>query len=185
MALLTELPLASAIPLARAFGLELARVEALTAGSVNSNFRLTDTTGKVFFARLYEEQDHAGAVREHALVAALGAAGVPVVRALTNQEGGSLADFDGKAFAVFPWVEGEILCQGRVTAAACRELGAAYAHPCFRPIEPVMIDAFHAAGLLVMTPHTNDPLEARYFAELGVDVIASDDPRILRPLTGG
>src|SRR5450432_1095677 len=127
MARLTELPLASAIPLARAFGLQLTRVEALTAGSVNSNFRLTDTTGNVFFARLYEEQDHAGAVREHALVAALGGAGVPVVRALTNQEGGSLADFAGKAFAVFPWVDGEILCQGRVTAAACRKLGAALA----------------------------------------------------------
>jgi homoserine kinase type II len=76
---------------------------------------------------LYEEQDHAGAVREHALVAALRAAGVPVVRALTNQEGGSLADFHGKAFAVFPWVEGEILCQGRVTVAACHALGAALA----------------------------------------------------------
>ncbi|HEY1536647.1 MAG TPA: homoserine kinase [Polyangiaceae bacterium] len=125
MALLTELSLASAIPLARGFGLQLARVEALTQGSVNSNFRLTDAAGKVYFARVYEEQDHAGALREHALVAALDAAGVPVVRALTNQDGGSLLDFQGKAFAVFPWVEGEILCQGRVTEAACRELGAA------------------------------------------------------------
>ena len=127
MALLTELSLTSAIPLARAFGLQLARVEALTQGSVNSNFRLTDAAGKVYFARLYEEQDHSGAVREHALVAALDDAGVPVVRALTNQEGGSLGDFQGKAFAVFPWVDGAILCQGRVTVAACRELGAALA----------------------------------------------------------
>jgi homoserine kinase type II len=125
MALLTELSLAAAIPLARGFGLQLARVEALTQGSVNSNFRLTDAAGKVYFARVYEEQDHAGALREHALVAALDAAGVPVVRALTNQDGGSLLDFQGKAFAVFPWVPGEILCQGRVTEAACRELGAA------------------------------------------------------------
>jgi homoserine kinase type II len=127
MALLTELSLASAIPLARAFGLQLRSIEALTQGSVNSNFRLTDAAGKVYFARLYEEQDHAGAVREHALVAALDAAGVPVVRALTNQDGGSLSDFQGKAFAVFPWLDGEILCQGRVTAAACRELGVALA----------------------------------------------------------
>jgi homoserine kinase type II len=125
MALLTELSLASAIPLARAFGLQLVRVEPLTQGSVNSNFRLTDAAGRVYFARLYEEQDHAGALREHALVAALDDAGVPVVRALTNQEGGSLSDFEGKAFAVFPWLDGEILCQGRVTVAACRELGAA------------------------------------------------------------
>ncbi len=72
--------------------------------------------------------------------------------------------------------------------AACGELGATYAHPCFRPIEAAMIEALHEAGLLVMTPHTNDAAEARYFAQIGVDVIASDDPRILSPqrlLTGG
>ncbi|MET0792063.1 MAG: homoserine kinase [Polyangiaceae bacterium] len=132
MALLTELSLAFATELLRPFGLSLRSIEPLTAGSVNSNFRLTDAAGKVYFARLYEEQDHAGAVREHTLVAALDEAGVPVVRALVDAQGASLADFQGKAFAVFPWVEGEILCQGRVTVAACRELGAALArvHQC-------------------------------------------------------
>jgi glycerophosphoryl diester phosphodiesterase len=65
---------------------------------------------------------------------------------------------------------------------ACRELDVRYAHPCFRPIEPTLIHAFHEAGLRVMTPHTNDAAEARYFAAIGVDVIASDDPRILTPL---
>jgi glycerophosphoryl diester phosphodiesterase len=64
--------------------------------------------------------------------------------------------------------------------AACHELGATYAHPCFRPIEPSLIDALHQADLLVMTPHTNDRAEAQYFAQIGVDVIASDDPRVLR-----
>jgi glycerophosphoryl diester phosphodiesterase len=64
----------------------------------------------------------------------------------------------------------------------CEELGATFAHPCFRPVDQPMVDAFHTAGLQVMTPHTNDPSEAREFAALGVDVIASDDPRVLRPL---
>src|SRR6187399_3029870 len=108
MALLTELSLSTAAPLAAIFDLDLRKIEALTAGSVNSNFRLTDSAGKLYFARLYEEQDHAGALREHAVVAALDDAGVPVVRALPSKDGGSLADFEGKAFAVFPWVEGEI-----------------------------------------------------------------------------
>lgn len=68
--------------------------------------------------------------------------------------------------------------------AACRELGASYAHPCFRPGGGfgAMVAALHAAGLPVMTPHTNDLAEARYFVELGVEVIASDDPRILLAL---
>src|SRR4051812_10316884 len=127
MALLTELSQANAVPLAREFGLELNTIEPLTAGSVNSNFRLTDAAGQVYFARLYEEQDFAGAAREHALVAALDEAGLPVARALNTREGGSLASFQGKAFAVFPWRAGESLCQGRVTAEACRKLGAALA----------------------------------------------------------
>jgi len=127
MALLTELKLDAAAALAANFGLDLREIEALSAGSVNSNFRLRDAAGKVYFARLYEEQDHAGAEREHALVAALDDAGVPVVRALRAKNGASLADFAGKAFAVFPWVEGEILCQGRVTVEACSRLGAALA----------------------------------------------------------
>jgi glycerophosphoryl diester phosphodiesterase len=65
---------------------------------------------------------------------------------------------------------------------ACHDLGVTYAHPCFRPIAPSSIAAFHQAGLQVMTPHTNDADEARYFAQIGVDVIASDDPRIVTPL---
>lgn len=66
--------------------------------------------------------------------------------------------------------------------ATCRELDAAYAHPCFRPVDRMMVDALHAAKLLVMAPHTNDAAEARAFAQLGVDVIASDDPRVLAVL---
>jgi homoserine kinase type II len=127
MALLTELNLAAATALAAHFGLALRAIEPLDAGSVNSNFRLTDSAGKIYFARLYEEQDHVGAAREHALVAALDAAGVPVVRALRAENGESLADFGGKAFAVFPWVEGEISCLQRVTVDACQKLGAALA----------------------------------------------------------
>jgi glycerophosphoryl diester phosphodiesterase len=63
--------------------------------------------------------------------------------------------------------------------AICRSVEAAYAHPCFRPVDERMVHTLHAAGLLAMTPHTNDSVEAREFARLGVDVIASDDPRVL------
>src|SRR5450755_4761166 len=121
MALLSELNLAAATALTARFGLALRAIEPLDAGSVNSNFRLTDSAGKIYFARLYEEQDQVGAAREHALVAALDAAGVPVVRALRAENGESLADFGGKAFAVFPWVDGEILCQGLVTVDVCKK----------------------------------------------------------------
>src|SRR5262249_27899814 len=54
--------------------------------------------------------------------------------------------------------------------AACRELGVQYAHPCFRPIDAPIVDGLHAAGLTVMTPHTNDAAEARRFVNIRVDV---------------
>lgn len=65
----------------------------------------------------------------------------------------------------------------------CRSLGARYAHPCARPIGPRIIAQLHAAGLLVMTPHTNSPAEAERFRRAGADVIASDDPRVLVSLS--
>jgi glycerophosphoryl diester phosphodiesterase len=65
--------------------------------------------------------------------------------------------------------------------AVCRRVEAVYAHPCFRPLDE-LIGPLHSAGLRVMSPHTNDRTEARRFLQLGVDVIASDDPRILTTL---
>lgn len=127
MALLTSLPAADAVRLGGEFGLDVTVVEALSVGSVNSNFALTTRDGRRYFARLYEEQGRAGALAEIALVAALGRAGVPVVECLPRLDGAGVGDFQGKAFAVFPWLDGEILCQGRVTAAACETLGGALA----------------------------------------------------------
>jgi glycerophosphoryl diester phosphodiesterase len=64
----------------------------------------------------------------------------------------------------------------------CRATKAAYAHLCFRPVRRSAVDALHEAGLQVMAPHTNRLDEARRFRRSGIDVIASDDPRLLRTL---
>lgn len=61
----------------------------------------------------------------------------------------------------------------------CRAVGARYAHPCRRPITSTAIARLHAAGLQVVTPHTNDPVEAERFRDAGADLVASDDPRLL------
>lgn len=127
VALLTALDLEEARPLARAVGLELARIEPLAAGSVNSNFLLHTTDGRRFFARLYEEQGRGGAEAEVRLVTTLAEQGVPVVQSLQRGDGALVGEYRGKPFAVFPWVEGEILCQGRVDEGAAGRLGAALA----------------------------------------------------------
>jgi homoserine kinase type II len=125
VALLTALSLADAERLARAYGVELASIEALSVGSVNSNFRATSRDGRTLFARLYEEQGQAGAEGELALLEALAAKGIPVSRPLPHA--GPVPTLGDKPFAVFPWVEGEILCLGRVTPEACRRVGRALA----------------------------------------------------------
>lgn len=71
----------------------------------------------------------------------------------------------------------------RTMIEACRAHAAAYAHPCARPIGRGTIAQLHAAGLLVMTPHTNDPAEAERFRRAEADVIASGDPRVLVALS--
>ena len=126
MALLTPLELDDARALGRAYGVDIESIEALALGSVNSNFRVVLTGGEVLFGRLYEEQGEAGAHAELELVRGLAAAGVPVAPALPAV-GAGFPEHGGKPFALFPWIDGEVLCQGRVTREHCRSVGAALA----------------------------------------------------------
>jgi len=127
MARLTPLDLAAARRIGAAFGLQVSAVEALAGGSVNSNFRLEAEGGARFFLRVYEEQNEGGAARELALLGALGHAGVPTPAPLVRADGAPLEAHAGKPVALFPWVEGEILCQARVTPAHAAKVGAALA----------------------------------------------------------
>ncbi|MEB2311661.1 MAG: homoserine kinase [Sorangiineae bacterium] len=127
MALLTPMTLDQARLAARPFGLDLAAVEPLRAGSVNSNFRLTARDGSRWFARLYEEQGPEGAAAEVALVRALAERGVPTPAPLERTSGGALGAHAGRPLAIFPWVDGELLCQARVTRDACEAVGEALA----------------------------------------------------------
>ncbi|HEV8244604.1 MAG TPA: homoserine kinase [Polyangiaceae bacterium] len=127
MAILTPLPLADAQDLGREYGLDIALVEPLSAGSVNSNFRLETADRKHFFARLYEEQAAEGAARELGLLGALSAAGVPVSGPLLRNDGSALSGHGGKPFAIFAWLEGDIVCQRQVTPEHCQAVGRALA----------------------------------------------------------
>jgi homoserine kinase type II len=102
-------------------------VEALALGSVNSNFRLVAADGQRFFARVYEEQALTGAETEVRLLSILSREGVPVVAPLEGTTGARVVDWQGKPFAVFPWVEGDWLCLERVTPERCHAMGAALA----------------------------------------------------------
>lgn len=126
MGLFTALSLDEARGLGAEFGVDVAGVEPLQAGSVNSNYRLTDTGSVRYFARVYEEQDEKGAEVELRLLDELHGAGIPTTRPLASR-GRSVATFRGKPFAMYPWIDGEILCQARVEEAHAERVGVALA----------------------------------------------------------
>jgi homoserine kinase type II len=127
MGLFTELSLDDARRLAREYGVEIERLEALAAGSVNSNFCLTDVTGARYFARVYEEQEAAGAGAELRLLQELGGIGVPVVSPCLLPDGRAVSSHRGKPFALYPWAPGDIVCQAGVTEAHAAAVGEALA----------------------------------------------------------
>ncbi len=64
--------------------------------------------------------------------------------------------------------------------AATQALGAALLHMAHRFITPELVGRAHERGIGVLAWTVNDPTEMRRLAALDVDVILSDDPRLLR-----
>ena len=135
MAVYRELGREQAAELGAAFGVEVKGFEPIAAGSVNSNYRLELAGGKRAFARIYEEQDRAGAEGEAQLVDHLARHGVPTPRPFQRADG--LGGFiwllpggadgrpasQGRPVAMFPWFEGESVCQARVTVDVAARIG--------------------------------------------------------------
>jgi homoserine kinase type II len=151
MGLFTPLSLEEARLLGARVGVDVSRVEPLAAGSVNSNFRITDAANRRYFARLYEEQGADGARAELRLLKELGGAGVPVVEPLGSGAGGEVLELRGKPFALYPWVEGEILCQAQVTPEHARGVGEALArlHLATPQVTPLAEGRFRVEDLRV------------------------------------
>ncbi len=131
MALLTALPFDDASELLKNYGLILLDLQALKAGSVNSNFFLSarNSTGAAIelFARIYEEQGNEGAQFELTLNEVLFEEGIAVARPVRLLSGESFLSYGQKPFALYQRLEGEVLCQGRVTELAAQSVGAALA----------------------------------------------------------
>lgn len=129
MALITSVTAAeTAIFLEKYAVSRLERLTPLAAGSVNSNFKIR-AEEKDFFLRIYEEQDLAGARRDADTVAALAAAGVATPSPIRSAKADHayVSDLAGKPAALFPWEDGDIICQRMVTKAHVQSVGASLA----------------------------------------------------------
>ena len=98
----------------------------IEAGTVNTSYALHLEAGR-FFLRIYEEQGREGAEAEARLLRHLAASGVKTPAPMVARDGAMVRSVAGKPAAVFPWVDGEMLCLRAVTAGAAREVGAALA----------------------------------------------------------
>jgi homoserine kinase type II len=140
---------AEAQQIGRGYGLNVTRLEALRAGSVNSNFRLETSSGARYFMRVYEEQDFAGARAEVAMIRQLAELGVPTPAPLERLDGDTPAAHAGKPVAIYPWIDGDILCSRQVTPAVAQALGRALArvHACTERLSRVPRGRFGLDGL--------------------------------------
>jgi homoserine kinase type II len=109
----------------------------IEAGTVNTSYALEMGKGR-FFLRIYEEQPQAGAEAEARLLLHLAASGVPTPSPVQARDGAMVHMLAGKPAAIFPWVEGDMLCLKAVTPAAAHAVGAALARMHLAgPAEPV------------------------------------------------
>ncbi len=128
MAILTPLSIDEARVLGNHYGLEVDDVRGIRTGSVNSNFELATHSGRVFL-RIYEEQTADAAAREAALLTYLAGAGVPTPEPLRRVDGsGFISISSGKPVSLFPFRDGEMVCQKSVTETKTHAVGVALGH---------------------------------------------------------
>lgn len=109
-------------------GIRDARLFPVTAGTVNSSFRVELQPSKggdsrVVFLRIYEEQDHAGAAHEARLLGHLARGGAKTPAPIVAPDGATLGVLAGRPAALFPWIPGEMRCQESVSTADLEALG--------------------------------------------------------------
>ena len=127
MAILTVPTESELAAFAEAFELgPLSAAEGIEAGTVNTSYALI-LGDRRWFLRIYEEQGAAGAAQEAELLVHLAAHGVPTPEPVAARDGRRTRTIAGKPAALFPWVEGHMVCTRAVTAHHAREVGAALA----------------------------------------------------------
>lgn len=127
MAVLTPIDASDVRALCGAYGLPEPRsFTGIAGGSVNSNYALEGSGGRLFL-RLYEEQGLDGARRECAMLERLAAKGVPTPPPLRLPSGEHVSEVRGKPAVLFPWRDGHMRCQAGVTPEDAARVGEALA----------------------------------------------------------
>jgi homoserine kinase type II len=99
-------------------------LSAVERGTVNSSYEVALSEGRIFL-RLYEEQDHEGAVAEAQRLSYLASCGVVTPHPIGRRSGGYVGEMAGKPAVIFPWIEGDMRCLRSVTVEDGKRVGEA------------------------------------------------------------
>lgn len=107
----------------------------LAQGLLNRNYRLTTTHG-TYFLKHHLDGGRESIARQHRVTRRLQALGVPVVPAVRDTEGGTVAVVDGHCYALHPWVDGRHRTGAQLTPAASWQLGSllGVVHTCLEQV---------------------------------------------------
>lgn len=160
------------------------RLEAkgIAAGTVNTSYALRLGQGR-YFLRIYEEQGHAGADAEAALLLHLAQAGVPTPAPVRARDGAMVRTLEGKPAVLFPWVDGDMLCLPAVTPASGRFVGAALARmhlagaPAGSPLGAGRFGATDLAARCVRVATSKDEVASAMAEELRTAITAAGKAR--------
>ncbi len=155
----------------------------IPSGTVNSSYRIDREVG-CYFLRIYEQQGQLGAEAEGRLLLHLAASGVPTPAPMTRRDGGVIGTLAGKPAAMFPWVDGAMLCLASVTPGVAHVLGGALARmhlagPAPAPLPPLGAGRFGADDLVARCDRVakSTDAEARLQSEPLRDAIIRIDRR--------
>jgi homoserine kinase type II len=131
------------------YDLDVASIDALAAGSVNSNFSVHTRSGERFFLRVYEEQGFDGAAVELAMIRELAESGVPTPPPRARRDGSYVGAHGGKPIGVHAWVDGASLGFRSLEPRIVRRVGGALArvHRCSPLTTPIPAGRFGVEGL--------------------------------------
>ncbi len=168
----------------------LRKATGIEGGTVNTSYALELDTGARYFLRIYEEQDAAGAGREAIVLAHLARHGVPTPAPVVARDGTSMRSIAGKPAAMFPWVDGQMLCQRAVTTEAAEMVGAALArihlagHAPGARLDEGRFDPVHLVARCERVASSRDP-EARALAASLREAVAGIGARRRRDVPRG
>lgn len=100
--------------------------EPIAGGTLNWNFSVHTDSGHKFVRRYRDDIATDRIQGEHDLLSWLAEQGVPVAVANETPGGATFVEVGKARWAVFDWVEGEVLPRGTLTPARARMLGAAH-----------------------------------------------------------